>query len=333
VFHRTYDEELTYPLERGQLLASAGRPTMAELFGQAQTWHMSNVSKEVDEHYFLWHQRQAGRKAVAADRRDGICYIEYSMPPGTDPNDEAEWWARYPALGEQLVGIEQLRRDREVFEGIHHDGGAAFFAEYFGRWADENETGAAGWKAIQLQDYLDALTDELEQPEDLPAVIGVDEDPFYRSSTITSVVQLPDGPMLLEVIDHRPGTEWVAERVLELVDDVDAIGIDDYGPGHALLDELQRLPLVADKLVTTQGQDFSAACYGFEAKLRDRSLKVRKSDYHERLTNAAAAAVRTPGRSWQWERRVNPSQTPLVSSTLAVWALEHRPQHPDSQIF
>lgn len=334
VFHRTYDEELTYTLQRGQDLTSAGRPTMAELHGQAQTWHMSNVGKFVDKDYFLWHQRETGRKAVREDRRSGICYIEYSLPPGTDPNDEAEWWRYYPALGEGLVDVRDLHRDREVFENIHHDGGAAFFAEYFGRWSDENETGVAGWKAIQLQDYLDALTVELEQPADLPAVIGVDMDPFYRSSTITAAVQLPEGPILVEVLDHQPNTEWVTDAVLALVGDVAAICIDDYGPGHALVDDLSRMPVVADKLVTTHGQDFAAACYGFEAKLRERSLKIRKSDYHERLTNAAAAAERTPGRSWQWERRVNPSQTPLVSSTLAVWALEHRPVlAPVSQIF
>jgi len=333
VFHRTYDEELTYLLERGQELAEAGRPTMAELQGFAQTWHVSNIKKDTDQRFYLWHQREKGRAAVRADRRDGICYVEYSLPPGVDPDDEREWWRYYPALGDGIVNIKQLRRDKEEFETMNRDGGGAFFAEYLGRWPDENETGVAGWKAIQLGDYLEALT-ELEQPADVPAVIGVDVDPFYRSSTITACVQIPDGPALLEVLDHRPGTEWVRDAVLSFAGDVVAISVDDYGGGRALLDELERLPLVADKLVTTKGQDLYAACYAFEARLRDHSLKIRKSDYHERLTTAAAAAERTPGRSWQWERRVNPSQTPLMSATLALWALDHRPaDEPAPAIF
>ena len=330
VFHRTYDEELTYLLERGQELAEAGRPTMAELMGYAQTWHVSNIKRDTDHRYYLWHQREKGRAAVRADRRDGICYLEYSMPPGVDVDDEREWWRYYPALGDGIVGIQQLRRDREELEKL---GPGSFAAEYLGRWADENETGVAGWKAIQLADYVAALTD-LEQPADVPAVVGVDVDPFFRSSTITAAVTLPTGDTLLEVIDHRPGTEWVRDAVLELADGVTAIGVDDYGGGRALLDELERLPLVAEKLVTTRGTDLYAACYGFESRLRDRTVKIRRSDYHERLTTAAAAAERTVGRSWQWERRVNPSQTPLMSATLAVWALEHQPDPiPDSEIF
>lgn len=332
VFHRTYDEELTYLLERGQELAEAGRPTMAELQGFGQTWHVSNIKKDTDQRHYLWHQREKGRAAVRADRRDGICYLEYSLPPGVDPNDEREWWRYYPALGDGIVGIQQLRRDREEFETMNRDGGAAFFAEYLGRWADENETGVAGWKAIQQSDFVAALTD-LEQPEDADAVIGVDVDPFFRSATITAAVQAGD-VLLLEVIDHRPGIEWVRDAVLELADGVVAIGVDAYGPGLSLLEELQRLPLIAEKLVVTKGQELYAACYGFEARLRDRTVKIRKSDYHERLTVAAAAAERTPGRQWQWERRVNPSQTPLMSATVAVWAYEHRPAPvPDSQIF
>lgn len=334
VFHRTYDEELTLELERGQQLAAAGIPTMAELFGQAQTWHMSNISRETDSKKFLWHQRETGREAVRADRRDGICYIEYSIPPGVDPNDEREWWRYYPGLSEGLVDIHDLRREREVLEKIHHDGGQAFFAEFLGRWSDENDTGAAGWEAIREDDYLVALT-ELEQPDDARAALGVHPDPFFRSATITSTVRLGDGRYLVEILDHRPDTEWLVDALLEYAGGAAAIGINTAtGHGKALLDDVAGMPIIADKLVEVPAGDLPAACYGFEAGLRDHSLLIRRSDFHERMTKAAAAAQRSPGRSWIWQEQVGTPQTPLVSATLSLWALQHAPTlMPESAIF
>jgi hypothetical protein len=334
VFHRTYDEELTFDLERGQELAAAGRPTMAELQGQAQTWHMSNISRDTGPRHFLFAQREKGRRHVAAGSTTGVCYVEYSIPPGVELDDEREWFRYYPALGEGLVGIAQLRRDREEFEEINRDGGAAFYAEYLGRWADENDTGSSGWEAIRESDFAAALVDELAMPDDVDVVLGVELDPFFRSATITAAAQIDPDTVLVEIVDHRPDTEWVLDALLQYAGAAAAVCVDAYGPGLALLEKLERMPVFSDRLVVTRGGDFYAACYGFESGLRDRSLKIRRSDYHERLTAAAAAAQRTTGRSWGWQRQVNPPQTPLVSATLAVWALSHAPTPADvSRIF
>lgn len=332
VFHRTYDEELTYLLERGTELAEAGRPTMAELQGHGQTWHVSNIKRDTDRRYFLWHQREKGRAAVAAGRRTGVCYLEFSIPPGEDPGDERNWWKHYPALGDGIVNIQQLRRDREEFSALP-DGVAGFYAEYLGRWADENDTGVSGWAAINVDDYLASLTDD-PQPDDAPAAIGVDIDPYGRSSTITAAVADAAGRPLLEVIDHRPGSDWVLDRVVELAGDVAAIGADDFGPMHDLVLSLRELPATRDRLVVTSGQDFYAACYNIEAAWRERRIGIRRSDYHESLTFSAAAAERSGIRAWQWVRLVSTSQSPVISATLALWALQHRPViAPPSEIF
>lgn len=318
VAHLTFDEALTYTRVRGMELMAAARPTMAEMHGHAQAWTVSNISNDTDSTKYLYAVREKGRAAVKAGRRDGICYIEFSLPPGEDPDDEASWWRHYPALGDGIVGIQQLRRDREEF------GVATFTAEYLCRWPDENETGVAGWLAIALDDWLAGGTEE-PQPADATAVLGVDVDPFGRSSSIVAATARPGGGALVELIDHRPGSSWVPDRLLELADGVAAIGIDDYGPGHELADQLDELPVIADKLVKLRGQDFAAACYALDAGLRERLVSWRRSDYHETLTAAAAAAQRTPGRSWIWERRVSVSQTPVVAATVALWALGHAP--------
>lgn len=320
VAHLTFDEALTYTVKRGAELLAAARPTMAEMHGHAQAWTVSNINTDTTDKMHLWHLRQEGRAAVLADRRDGICYLEFSLPPGEDPDDETAWWRHYPALGDGIVGIRELRRDREKL------GVAAFTAEYLCRWPDENETGLDGWVAIALDDWLAART-EAAAP-DGTAAIGVDVDPFGRSSSIVAATARPDGEpgVLVEVLAHGPGSAWLEAAVLERADSVGAIGVDDYGPGHDLVGRLQELPVVADKLVVTRGQDLVAASYNVDAGLREHLLQWRASDYHEPLTAAAAAAIRTPGRGWQWERRVATSQSPLVAATLAVWALGRAPQ-------
>lgn len=320
VLHITWDEALTYTLERGQDLAQAARPAMAEMFGHAQSWTVSNISLGTDERMHLWHLRQRGRAAVAADRREGICYVEFSLPPGEDPLDERAWWRYYPALGDGIVGVAQLRAD---LEELTPD---PFAAEYLIRWPDENDTGVPGWETIALADWTNARTID-EAPAEGAAAIGVDLDPYGRDASIVGATDRPDGVdgNLWEVLDNRPGSGWVLEAVRRRAPDVDAIGVDDYGPGHDLLEQLAADPLVAAKLVPTKANDFSAACFATDADLREGRQQWRASEYHEALTRSAAAAQRTPGKAWQWERRVAVPQSALVAATLASWARAHTP--------
>lgn len=327
VFHRTYDEELTYLLDRGQELAEAGRPTMAELQGYGQTWHVSNIKKDTDSRFYLWHQREKGRAAVREDRRDGVCYLEYSLPPGVDPDDEASWWRHYPALGDGIVRIEQLRRDREEL------GADAFNAEYLGRWADENETGQTGWNAIDLHAWLAARApDGFQIPPDAPAALGVDVDPLARPSAIAAAA-LVDDVVYVELLDYRVGTDWLIDAQLQLLTGVSGIGVDDFAGGHDLLERMETYPVLQQLVAPTRGQDFLAACYQFDAGIREGTIKWVPTLYHEQLTAAAAAAERTSGRGWQWQRLVSVTQTPLVAATLAVRALQRRRIVQEPEIF
>lgn len=320
VMHITWDEALTYTLERGQDLNEAARPTLAEMFGYAQSWTVSNVSLGTDERMHLWHLRQRGRAAVKTGRRAGLCYLEYSLPPGEDPLDERAWWRHYPALGDGIVGVAQLRRDLEEF------GPDAFAAEYLCRWPDENDTGVPGWDTIAQADWTAART-EAEAPTEGSAAIGVDLDPYGRDASIVTATDRPDGVdgAMWEVLENHPGSGWMLPALRQLAPLVDAIGIDDYGPGHDLLEQLGEDPLIAPKLVRTTATDISAACFATDADLREGRQQWRQAAYHEALTRAAAAAQRTTGKAWSWERRVAVPQSALVAATLASWARAHTP--------
>jgi len=314
VLHRTIDEVLTFPRTKGEEMEAAGRPTMAEMQGHAQQWLLSNVGIDTDEHTWLWHLRQKGRQAVEAGRRDGVCYIEFSMPPDADADDEREWWKHYPALSDGIVGIRELRRDREEF------GAAVFTAEYLCRWPDEQPGGAMAWPAITEFDWMAGET-VAEQPDDAVAALGVEIDPFGRSASIVAAVADPTvaGGVFIEVIDHRPGSVWVADAVRTLADRVPVIAVDDYGPNRDLALALDADPATGERLMRLHGADVISASYRFDALIREHLLRWRP---HPALTAAASTAQRTVGKGWQWERRVATSQSPLMAATLAAWALD-----------
>jgi hypothetical protein len=320
LLHLGFDEVLVWPNTRGQEFMAAARPTLGTLRGHGQVWRSSNVTMLNDDTTWLAHIRDRGRASVRADLRTGVAYFEFTIPDDADPTDEAVWWEHYPALADDLLRPEELRAD------LHELGLDHFAAEYLGRWPAARS--AIQWAAFDRQVWADASTDDAFP--DGPVGIGLDIDPFGRSSTFTAYL---DG--MVEVLDHRPGADWVYDEILAYAErpDVAALAVDDYGPGHELLGRLADVSAVQDKLVPIRSADFIAACYLFEAGVREGRIRIRRSDFHEVLNLSAAAAQRTPGRSWQWERRVSVTQTPLVSATLAQWALDHGHPAPDSAIF
>lgn len=314
LFHIGLDEILVFTAQQGEELLAAAGPTLGTLRGHGQIWRASNVSKLNDSKTWLYQVREKGRAAVESGRNTGTAYFEFTIPEDADVTDERLWPLWYPGIADGLVRVEELREDLERL-GIEN-----FAAEYFGRWPDEVRISA--WAAIARADW-EATGTALEQPDDAKVAIGVDIDPFGRSSTITAAVDDPeqDGT-LVEAIAHQQGSVWVAGRVRELAASVASIAIDDYGPGHDLILALREDPVVAEKILPLGSSDFAAACYVFDAGIRERRMRHR---HDEVVDQAAAAAERTTGKAWQWERRVAVSQTPIVSATLAAWALGRAP--------
>jgi len=319
LLHLGFDEVLVFTDQRGAELMAAARPTLATMRGHGQIWRASNVTMMNDRSTWLYTIRERGRANVRADIRHGSAYFEFTIPDDADPKDERVWWDHYPALADGLLRPEELRADLAEL-GIGH-----FGAEYLGRWP--GEVAILSWSAIAETDFLDARSDD-PFPAAGSAVLAVEIDPFGRSSSIAAAT-----PDVVEIIDHRPASDWVLSAVVELAPRVQTIAVDDYGPGHDLAQRLADIPDVGYKLRPLRGPDVVAACYTFEAGLREHSVSWVASDFHERLRDAAAAAERTPGRSWQFERRVAISQSPLYAAALARYAAAHERTAPDSTIF
>lgn len=317
LLHLDVDEALAFTLDQGEQLMSAAGPTLGTMRGHGQIWAASNISRLTDSRTWLYSLRDKGRASVASGATLGTAYFEFAYPEDADPLDEALWADYYPALGDGLVRIEELRTDLERL------GVESFAAEYLGQWPSAK--GATQWGAINRADWAAAATTQ-EMPEGVTTALGVDIDPFGRSASIVAATADPEADgVMFELIDHRPGSAWVADAVRQLAPGVQALGVDDYGPGHDLIYAIQDEPLAAERLVPTKSADFSAACYALEARIREHRARFIQSDFYAILADAAAAAERTTGKSWQWERRVSVSQTPVVAATLAAWALGRAP--------
>lgn len=323
LLHLGFDETLVFTNARGEELMAAARPTIAQMRGYGQMWRTSNISRMNGPLTWLWQIKERGRQATENDDRQGVAYFEFSIPPDADPMDPANWRRYHPALNDGLLREEELAADFRP-DGLGVENAAA---EYLGQWP--GATIIRRWAALAEPAFMAAGADTAPMPTG-PASLAVDIDPFGRSSSIVAATADPD---TVEVIDHRPGDAWVLDAVRDLAGSVEVVAVDDYGPGHDLLARLADLPDVAPKLLAVRSADFIAACYTFDAGIREGRVRWVPSDYHARLIDAASAAERTPGRNWQWERRVGVSQTPLVAATLARWAATHRPVIADSQVF
>ena len=185
--HIGIDEALTFTSEQGLKLLAAARPTMAEFHGLAQMWLMSNVGLSMES--WLPELRDRGRAAVEGGRADGVCYVEYSMPDGADPGDESVWWGCYPALGDGLVGVAQLRRDVEVV------GLDMFAAEYLNRWPGAG----GGFPPVDPAVWLRAVRPGASIVPGSPVWGGVDVGPDGSELVLVAVGRDASGGWLAEV--------------------------------------------------------------------------------------------------------------------------------------
>lgn len=307
----TFDEALVFGREEGEALMGSARPSMSEFGGHAQMYVTSNISAQTSERAWLTKIRDKGRGAVQGGRSTGIAYFEWSLPHGSDPRDERLWWEHYPALGDGLVGVDQLRRDTEEL------GWPSFAAEYLGAWPDE--AGPAQWLAISEETFTGAAT-ATELPPDAPYSLGVAIDPLGRDSTICGAVKLPDGRVITEVLATGPDSRWVSghlSSIMETAGQPVGLAVLDYGPGHGLITDVEALGW---PLQPIGAKDFPAACFDWETGLSDATVLYRPSPA---LATAAAHARHTVGKAWMWEERAAVSQSPVVASTLAAWAIRH----------
>jgi hypothetical protein len=207
---------------------------------QPQLWIVSTAG--TSRSVYLKDKVDDGReRALAGLTEGGICYIEWSADEEADPLDEETWWSCMPAVG-YTVPREAIRSD---FESMRVKRLGEFLRAYLNRWVntptdpspidpDVWATRAADQDLVQLEDPVTFGFDI--NPERTSAAISV------YGGTVRPVHEdgRPDRVGYGEIVEEREGTEWLLDRLLELVDDwaPAAVAVDASGPAGSLIPAL-----------------------------------------------------------------------------------------------
>jgi hypothetical protein len=271
---------------------------------QPQLWVVSTAGTHRSA--YLRGKVERGRERVNANRGSGVAYFEWAAPVGADPADPATWWSCMPALGHTVTEA----RIAAEFERLEL---ADFCRAYLNWWPGEIP---ADWLVISEADWR-ALADADSSPVD-PVAFAADVTPDRAAAAIGVAGLRADGLEHAEVIDHRPGTSWVAPRLVDLVSKWQpcAVVVDDTGPAGSLIAPLEAAGVEVIK-PTTKAR--AAADSGFYDAVTDsRSLRYVPRPGLDAAV--AGAATRPLGDSWAWARKgLSTDICPLVAVSLARW--------------
>ena len=285
--------------QRDMSLPQAFLPAMVTK-PEAQLWVVSTVGDGTDS--LLEFYQRAGVDALE-DPDSRVCYLEWSAEPDADADDPAVWASCMPALGHTIT-VDTIAAQRASLPPAEFE--RAYLCRRPPAGALERVITEAEWAAVF--DPAATLAD--------PVVLAV-EVTYDRAAATIAACGRYGAYRAVEVVDHRPGTGWVLDRVLDIYarHRPARIMVDTGGPAAPLYADLEarRLPVVS-----VTARDMAAACGAFYDDVVNGRL------YHRGDTEldaaVAGAARRGLANAWTWERRAGVVDiAPLVAVTLARW--------------
>jgi hypothetical protein len=299
------DEALTHQA----WLINAIAPTQAQRDGArssfgAQLMIISNAGDENSE--LLNQQRELGRRAVAENDRSRV-WLEYSCADDADPLDPAVWAATMPTF-EQPDGIsrEFLVMQAETM------GTDAFAREYLCRtvWSESRQVIAG--------DVWADLPVVVLQPSS-KAVLAVEVTPDRSAAVIVGAADT--GELVgVEIVDQRPGVDWVVDRVADLAGLLRCrVVVDKFGPAAPFVPLLERAGVRVTALASGAVAD-AAALFVDEVVAR-RVGHVGDIRFQDAV---AVLGRRQRGDRWVFDRHGG-DVSPIVAASLAVWLVESQP--------
>lgn len=275
-----------------------------------QVWYTgSAVDQDVHEHGIVFARiRERGLKGDDP----ALAYFEWSpnveIDGADDVADDRDVWAQAnPGLGIR-ISEEHVARERQSLNG------RSFAVERLGigDWPrldvlDDDGLSLEAWKAC---------LDEDSKAVD-PVCFAFDVKPNRSASAIGAASLRADGMWHIEVIDHRPGTGWVASRLKQLQDDHHPLAIkyDEGSPAAALVNALDELDVDVDGM---NAREHAQACGMIFDAAEQHALRHLGT---AQLEAAIRGAARRPlGDAWAWSRKSSVVDiSPLVACTLALF--------------
>lgn len=198
------------------------KTTMARLY--AQVWGVSNAGDRTSvvlrflrrlAHFALGDpdgladdEADTATQALDPDDDDlelddeSLGIFEWSAPPGCKVNDREGWRHANPSLGRTIS-------ERAIASAMRTDPEAVFRTEVLCQWVElVQETGVFGGAWPQLVRTDAARTGRVSY--------AVSVAPDRSWAAVAAAWRTPDGKVQVELVDYRPGTDWVADRVADV---------------------------------------------------------------------------------------------------------------------
>lgn len=261
-----------------------------------QVWYTSSAGMQSSDQ--LRSVRIRGRN----DEGGRLVYFEWSCPDGVDMDDPANWAQANPSMGyrveQDFIAAERKALPDDVFA-----------RERLGIWSEDNDRSvidAAMWNAC-------ADSDSRPGPK---IVFGVDVKPDRSTASIASSGRREDGKLHVKIVDHRPGTGWIVERLAALQERYRPVAVllDPSGPAGSLIADLAEVGI---EPILVNAREMGQACGAFHSDVVNDQM--RHADQDSLNLAVSQASTRNLGDAWAWDRRQGRGDIcPLVAATLAA---------------
>lgn len=324
------DEAWKFTGDQGAALEQAIGPTFTTTDGQMSLFSTRGTARSVwlDKYVAL------GRQAVLNDVREGIAYIEHSLPDelvdqvraGLHAEKESPAWdaavatiiEHHPATGYTL----RPRAVRSEITKMAPDEALRAYGNIPTR-THASVINPTSWQACQLTPW----------PSPVGRLVLAIEVGLDRADAAIAAAWIDAGKVHVDILGYGAGADWlptivagVAARWPNLV----TIGHAGAGP---VVDAAERITLAGVQLVGLKAAEYAAACAGLVADVADDTLR---HPGHEAL-NAAAANVATrplgDGGFAFARLKSEGSITALVAATVARRLALHAPPPAPAPMF
>jgi hypothetical protein len=288
-----------------------------------QIWYLSSAPL-IDSDQLRALQKR-GRSEDAPRR---LAYYEWSAVRTADLDDLEPRYQANPGMGIRL-SPSFTDTERDAMDDVE------FARERLG--IEEDVTGST---------ILDmALWDLLGDPESRISgkmALAIDVNPERSAASIGVAGYRPDGKIHLEVIEYRPGTDWVVTRAAELNERHKPIAIvlDDKGPAGSLIPRLEAQGIAFGPVsntsarttpvklgMITSASDMAKACGAWYDSIisPDGPYQSRYKPNPVLTTAVAGARWRDLGDARAFARKdLGVDISPLITVVLAAYALNVR---------
>jgi phage terminase large subunit-like protein len=294
-----YDEAYELPEETvaASLPTMSARPNPALIYASSAALAKSRVLRSV---------MARGRREDERPADPGLCYLEWSADPKADLDDRDEWVRANPATSSGRIRVEFIAKERAAMSDV------TFGRERLGV-VDES----ASATVIDL-DLWSAAADPLSSPFD-PVAFAIDVPPDAAFSSVAVAGASADGRVHAEVVKRARGTGWVADFVAELVEkwSPSQVVLDPKGPAGSLLPALD---LAGVEVTRISYEEHAQACGLFKALVEDGKLVHKDQPGLTAALESARKRDAGEAGAWLWNRRDETDISPLVATTLAVFA-------------